>query len=142
MVFYRYFQQSLHCFIIQFNFSHWKRPHTPYFIFELAVFQYEAYAGSQGNYEKKNKVGFALPFGFGYKAQVSNHFVLGIETRIRYTYSDDLDDGLYYKEEVINNHPEIAKFNNPDTNDWYAFTGLTLTYTFGRPLYYTTRRRK
>jgi hypothetical protein len=124
----------------EFNFSHWKRPRTPYFIFELAFFQYEKAEGIATDYSYKSKIGVAFPFGFGYKAQISDHFIVGIETRIRYTFTDDLDDSLFYKEEVLKNHPENSKFNNPDTNDWYAFTGITLTYTFGRPLYYTTKR--
>lgn len=131
---------------IEFNFfeyqiSHWKKARTPYFIFELAFFQYEKMEGTADNITSKSTMGFALPFGIGYKAQLSNQLVLGFEARIRYTYTDDIDDGLFYKEEIIKDHPEISKFNNPDTNDWYAFTGLTLTYTFGRPLSYTTRRR-
>ena len=131
---------------IEFNFfeykiSHWKRARTPYFIFELAFFHYLKAEKTATGYDYNSQMGVALPFGFGYKAQLANNLVLAGEIRIRYTYTDDLDDSLFYKEEVVKYHPENSKFNNPDTNDWYAFTGLTLTYTFGRPLHYTTKRR-
>lgn len=124
----------------EYKISHWDRARSPYFIFELAMFEYKAATGTANNYSYESRVGIALPFGIGYKTQIADHLVLGFEARIRYTYTDDIDDGLFYKEEIIKDHPEIAKFNNPDTNDWYAFTGLTLTYTFGRPLSYTTKR--
>jgi len=125
----------------EFNFSHWKRPRTPYFIFELAVFNYKTAVGTAADYSYKSKMGVALPFGFGYKAEISDHLVLGIETRIRFTFTDDIDDSLFYKDNLDPiEDSENAKFNNPDTNDWYSFTGLTLTYTFGRPLNYTTKR--
>lgn len=126
----------------EFNFSHWKKARTPYFILELALFQYEKAVRTETSFESKSQIGLAFPFGFGYKTQISDNLVLGIETRIRYTFTDDIDDGLFFKEEIIKDHPENSKFNNPDTNDWYAFTGLTLTYTFGRPLNYTTKRHQ
>lgn len=130
---------------IDFNFfeyqmSHWKKAHTPYLIFELAGFHYKKAEGTAENNSYTNKLGLAIPFGFGYKAQVFDNLVLAFEVRIRYTFTDDLDDSLFYKNEILKDHPENSKFGNPNTNDWYTFTGLTITYTFGRPLYYTTKR--
>jgi hypothetical protein len=130
---------------IDFNFleyyiSHWKRTKTPYLIFELAAFHYKKATGTADNIEYKSQIGMALPFGAGYKHQISDNLVLGVELRVRYSFTDDLDDSQFYKNETLQNHPENAKFGNPNTNDWYAFTGFTLTYSFGRPLHYTTRK--
>ncbi|MEI6866359.1 DUF6089 family protein [Flavicella sp.] len=131
---------------IDFNFSeyqisHWKKAHTPYLIFELAAFYYKKAEGTAENYSYKSQLGIAIPFGTGYKAQIFNNIILGFEVRIRYTFTDDLDDSLFYKNEILKDHPENAKFGDPNTNDWYAFTGFTITYTFGKPLYYSTKRR-
>lgn len=131
----------------EYNLSHWDHTHTPYFIFELAIYQYKkavSLATSvppevKFNYETDR--GIAIPFGIGYKAQLFDSFAFAIETRLRYTFTDDLDDSLLIKEEVLTDHPENAKFNDPDTNDWYVFTGFSIVYTFGRPPCYTSKRR-
>jgi len=130
---------------IDFNFneykiSHWKKARSPYLIFGLAAFVYKNKSGTAENTSYTPQLALALPFGFGYKAQLSDHIVLGIETRIRYTFTDDLDDSEFYKNEILTDNPKNSKFGNPDTNDWYVFTGFTITYTFGKALSYTTRR--
>lgn len=121
---------------IEFNFFEYNlasrsQTRTPYFILELAAFQYNA-AKSEAplggvNYETKRNI--AIPFGLGYKTRLFGKFAFAIETRIRYTFTDDIDDGLFKKNTSTTN----AKFNNPLTNDWYMFTGASLVYTFGRP---------
>lgn len=126
---------------LEYEISHWNRTHTPYLIFELAAFHYKKAEGTVDNITYNSQIGVALPFGVGYKAQLLDNFVLGFEIRVRYSFTDDLDDSQFYKNEILKDHPENGKFGNASTNDWYAFTGLTLTYTFGRPIYYTTRRR-
>ena len=125
---------------LEYEISHWKKTHTPYLIFELAAFHYKKAVGTAEAYSYKSQMGIALPFGVGYKAQLLDNFVLGFEVRIRYSFTDDLDDSQFYKNEILKDHPENAKFGDPNTNDWYAFTGFTITYTFGKPLHYTTRR--
>jgi len=115
---------------------------TPYFILELAAFQYktaQSLAPSVApaisiNY--KSKRGIAIPFGIGYKTKLFDKFAFAIETRIRYTLTDDIDDGLFIKEHILpatTSSNKIEKFNNPKTNDWYMFTGISISYTFGRP---------
>lgn len=126
---------------LEYNVSHWKKAHTPYLIFELGLFHYKTAQGTLENTTYQSQIGIALPFGFGYKVQVSNNLVLGLEARIRYSFTDDLDDSQFHKEETLKYNSENSKFGNPDTNDWYSFTGLTITYTFGKAISYTTRRR-
>ncbi len=74
---------------------------------------------------------FGIPMVLGLKANISNHFILAGEIGARYTFSDEIDgsvpDGDFNEQFII---------GNPNSNDWYVFTGLTLTYTFGqRPCY-------
>lgn len=129
---------------LEYQISHWKKAKTPYLIFELAAFQYlKIVDGTLKNPTYTNSIGIALPFGAGYKAQITDNIVVGFEVKVRYSFTDDLDDSQFIKQsEEITSNPENAKFGNSITNDWYAFTGFTFTYTFGRPLYYTTRKTR
>ena len=37
-----------------------------------------------------------------------------------------------------NDKIDSLNFGNPNTNDWYIFSGFNLVYTFGRPPCYST----
>ena len=63
----------------------------------------------------------------GYKTNISNHLVLAAEVGARYTFSDELDGSV-----PDNEFREQFSFGNTNSNDWYVFSGITLTYTFGR----------
>jgi hypothetical protein len=51
---------------------------------------------------------------------------LGLEVGARYTFADDLDGS-----NPTNKSISQLKFGNLNSNDWYMFTGFTITYTFG-----------
>lgn len=96
--------------------------------------------------EKQTK--FTVPFGAGYKYKYRN-FVIAAEVGFRYTKTDNLDfsfanekDFTFNVEpgldpdqiEILNNNIiKSRQVGNTSNYDWYVFTGLTLTYTFGRP---------
>jgi hypothetical protein len=66
----------------------------------------------------------AVPMIIGIKSNITPHFILAIETGARYTLSDNLDGSL---------DQNLGNLNN---NDWFVFSGVTLTYTFGqKPCY-------
>ncbi len=96
-------------------------------MFEGAVFGHSVVNSKKadGTYEYKNKIGYAIPLGIGYKFRLMRDIVMGFEIRGRYTLTDELD---YNNEEI-----EGMNFGNPNTNDWYFFSGIRLTYWFGRP---------
>ena len=71
---------------------------------------------------------FAIPMTVGYKAAISRQLILALDIGVRYSFSDDLDGSNSNNEDV----DPIYQFGNPNSNDWYTFTGFTLTYTFGR----------
>lgn len=117
---------------IEFNFFNYDlstntHTHTPYFLFELAALNYHVATReiSPNNYELATKTSYAIPFGIGYKTKIIDHLTVAAELKIRYTFVDDLDY----------NNPNINRltFGNPDSNDWYVFTGILFTYSFGRP---------
>ena len=58
----------------------------------------------------------SLPLGFGVRADLSRNWVIGVEWRARYVFSDRID-GVNFA-------------GNPEKKDWYTFAGLNLTYRF------------
>ena len=73
---------------------------------------------------------FAIPMVMGYKEAVSEHIIGAIEIGARYTFTDNLDGS--WPEEFTERREPSAEFGNRNTNDWYVFTGVTFTFTFGR----------
>ncbi|MBA4316782.1 MAG: hypothetical protein C0412_00120 [Flavobacterium sp.] len=113
-----------------FNLHDVKRKFTPYVYSGISYFRYDELYVSSGETLKDSGAGsFAIPMTLGIKSNVSPHIVLGLEVGARYTLTDNLDGS----------NPEdgnLLKFGNINNNDWYVFSGLTLTYTFGnKPCY-------
>jgi hypothetical protein len=74
---------------------------------------------------------YGIPMVLGFKTTVGYNFILAAEIGARYTFSDEIDGS-------VPDAPSRAplSFGNINSNDWYVFTGITLTYTFGeRPCY-------
>ena len=59
----------------------------------------------------------AVPVGFGTKVQFGDHFSVGLDFGVRFTFSDYLDG--------------VSKIANPKSKDYYGFGNLTLSYCFG-----------
>ncbi|WP_438962053.1 DUF6089 family protein [Nonlabens sp.] len=118
---------------IEYNFWDWElytgQPHlVPYMYTGIVGFQYEALrldAGTNALVETGTDRGLAIPFILGVKTNISSHLVLGAEVGVRYTFTDNLDGS---------NHEDFQdlSFGNINNNDWYVFSGVTLTYAFGR----------
>ena len=104
---------------------------TPYLFTGLSYFNYNALVLNPNNkieeYNSHNSL--AIPMVVGIKSAITKQFVLAFEIGARYTFTDDLDGSnpVRDKEEF-----ESLKFGNTNSNDWYVFTGITLTYTFGK----------
>ena len=87
----------------------------------------------------------ALPLSLGYKYKLTDRLILGAETGIRYTFTDNLDNNYLIPEDESDarlKNPIVAlylnqhRYGNARDHDWYVFTGFTLTYNFGhRPCY-------
>ena len=107
--------------------------YTPYILLELAVFNYNTVASevSTGQYNLKNSSSFAIPFGLGFKTRLADNIGFAIETRVRYTFKDDID--------YTTNNIQSLNFGG-NSNDWYMFTGISLVYAFGRPACYSELR--
>lgn len=103
---------------------------TPYIFGGLSYFwSDEMYINNGITRRQDSKGNLAIPMTVGIKTNVFENFVVGFEVGARYTFTDNLD-GSNHKD-----YPQLA-FGNLESNDWYVFTGFTLTYTFGiQPCY-------
>lgn len=105
---------------------------TPYIYTGLSYFMSDnLYVLNYKYYTDGRSGSLALPIIGGLKMKISESLVLGVEAGARYAFTDDID-GSYPKDANLNH----LKFGNLNSNDWYMFTGMTLTYTFGeKPCY-------
>ena len=102
--------------------------------------------------EKYDLTGFALPFGAGVKLSLSENIKVRFEVGLRKTFTDYLDDlSTTYADQndlLLNNgqlavdyafrgdenksglsYPPVNTLRgNPDSRDWYYFTGLGLSF--------------
>ena len=109
------------------------KKYTPYILLEVAAFSYDAVASENapGQYNLKTKTSYAIPFGLGFKGKLGEKVGFSLETRVRYTFTDDLDYTT----------SKISSLNfGGNSNDWYMFTGISLVYAFGRPACYADFR--
>ncbi|WP_456439563.1 type IX secretion system protein PorG [Psychroserpens sp.] len=107
---------------------------VPYLYSGITVAKHDNFFyGQNGEIINEDTVSWAygIPMTLGIKSNITNHFILGFEIGARYTFSDELDGSVPdgdFKDQV--------GIGNTNSNDWYVFTGFTLTYTFGqRPCY-------
>ncbi|MDY7396257.1 DUF6089 family protein [Aureibaculum sp. 2210JD6-5] len=102
---------------------------TPYIIAQVGAVNY-ASIGPGGVSKRTTSVVF--PVGLGYKMKLMENVGIAIESSFRYTFKDVIDGNNH----AITNDPNRT-FGNPNSKDWYVFTGITIVYAFGRPGCYT-----
>lgn len=110
-----------------FNLHDIKRKITPYVYSGISYFRYdELYVLSGETLKDKSANSLAIPMNLGIKSNITPHIILALEVGARYTFTDNLD-GSNPKNESL----KMLQFGNINNNDWYVFSGLTVTYTFG-----------
>ncbi len=126
------FSAGLEFNFFDFNLHDSKRKITPYIYSGVTVFIYdELYVGNGETKFDFLSYSYAIPMVVGVKTNFAENFILGVEVGARYTFTDNLD-GSNPKNENL----QALKFGNINSNDWYVFSGFTLTYTFGeKPCY-------
>jgi len=119
----------------KYNLSKVGYTHTPYISVQLGAAYYgenvdqETTTDINGNTVTRNireaSPSIVLPFGIGYKMKLAESVGIAFETSFTYTFKDGIDG---------NNHdfPDLS-FGNPNSDDWYVFTGISIVYAFGRP---------
>lgn len=110
-----------------FNLHDIKRKITPYVYSGISYFRYdELYVLLGETLKDKSANSLAIPMNLGIKSNITPHIILALELGARYTFTDNLD-GSNPKNESL----KMLQFGNINNNDWYVFSGLTVTYTFG-----------
>ncbi|MDT0689325.1 DUF6089 family protein [Salegentibacter sp. F188] len=107
---------------------------TPYLYTGLTFFRADhvyLQNGRGGNLENEGtNWEFSIPMVLGYKETITQNIIGGLEVGARYTFSDNLDGS--WPSELLGRRDPPIEFGNRNTSDWYVFTGITLTFTFGR----------
>jgi hypothetical protein len=107
---------------------------TPYLYSGISAAKHDNfYFNANGDITSENSKSWAwgIPIVLGYKMLASPHLVLSAEIGARYTFTDGIDGSVPDAKEL-----EQFSFGNTNSNDWYVFSGITLTYTFGqKPCY-------
>ncbi len=102
---------------------------TPYLYTGFTYFRYNYNYFNGGVFQDINQKdgSLAIPMTVGFKLRLNQMLIFGAEIGARYTFTDNLDasnpDGSNF---------EAFRFGNIFSDDWYVFSGVTLTYTFGR----------
>lgn len=102
---------------------------TPYIFTGISFAKHDNYYFRNGLQTSENNSSWAIgiPMALGFKTTITDHILLAAEVGARYTFTDELD-GSRPKSPTLFNY-SVGNINN---NDWYMFTGITLTYTFAR----------
>lgn len=117
---FNFFDFDLHQYDYQF---------TPYISTGFSAFLYDSmfYEGKKGKVYENDTKGYAIPMIVGIKTRLSQRFILGLEVGARYTFTDNLDGSNPDHENL-----RFINTGNKNSNDWYVFSLVTLTYTFGK----------
>lgn len=129
------FKNSIHEFSLglefnffEFNLHDSEKAFTPYVFTGVNYFIYnENFIPNTTEELDYRHSQFAIPMTVGIKTRLYRNFVLGAEIGARYTFTDNLDGS-----NPRNNNLEVYRFGNLNSKDWYVFSGITLTYTFGQ----------
>ena len=72
---------------------------------------------------------FSIPITIGYKIKALRDFIVGFEISAKHSFTDNLD-GSFPQYENMELYSQKS-FGSNLSQDWYVFTGITLTYSFG-----------
>ncbi|AKA35612.1 DUF6089 family protein [Flagellimonas lutaonensis] len=123
------FSAGLEFNFVEYNLHKLGPAFTPYLYTGVTYFRYDfKYIDALQVQDIGQKDGsFAIPMTVGAKLRLNQFLILGAEIGARYTFTDNLDAS-----NPENSNFEQFRFANILSDDWYVFSGLTLTYTFGR----------
>ena len=97
---------------MEFNFF----PYLP----EVKKWDYTTYISCGIGYVSVSNIPITIPFGIGFKLNVTNTICTGLEWSFRKTFNDLIDN----KKNATNINSIIHN------NDWYSFLGIFVTYRF------------
>lgn len=117
--------------ILEFNFlpyqinNYKSYPYTPYVFIGAAIFRVSSTIENDGMFfiEEPNSavISYSMPFGLGFKFDLSSNLGMGIEWGIRKTWTDQIDG-------LAESYSWGYQLSNNQNKDWYAIVGITLNY--------------
>ena len=104
--------------------------YTPYLYSGITLANHDNFYFNNGVQTDEGTTSWAygIPIVLGFKTTLTQSFVLAFEIGARYTFSDEIDGSI---PDSVDRQP-LYSFGNLNNNDWYTFSGITLTYTFGQ----------
>lgn len=128
------FENSIKEFSLGIEYTFWefdmfKKPyaHAPYLYSGVTTFQRDKIVFQDGILENNGgSWDFAVPIVLGYKFALNSKIVFAFEAGARYTFTDGIDGS----DPADSN--QGFDFGNVNNDDWYMFTGVTVTFAFGR----------
>ena len=125
------FSAGLEFNFVEYNLHKLGPAFTPYLYTGLTYFRYDYNYFDAGQLIETNQRegDFAIPMTVGAKYRLNQFLILGAEIGPRNTLTDNLDAST---PEGSNFDQQADIIENFNSNDWYVFSGLTLTFTFGR----------
>lgn len=113
-----------------FNLFDYKKKLTPYVYTGVSYLTYDAlHIVSDITKTDSSTRTLAIPMTVGLKSNVIQNFIIGLEFGARYSFTDNIDGSNPKNWKTL-------QFGNINNNDWYVFSGITLTYTFGNKACY------
>lgn len=105
-----------------------KKLTTPYLFGGISVAYHDNHYFLNGMQTQENTTSWAygIPMALGIKTTLLDNFVLSLEVGARYTFSDEIDGSI-----PDDQFRQQYRFGNINNNDWYVFSGIIITYTFG-----------
>ncbi len=110
---------------------------TPYVHTGIAGISYkESYFNEYAKQiEKDTEYALAIPVTLGLKTLINKKLVISAEVGARYAFTDNLDGN-----NPASPSTNIVAFGNTNSKDWYVFSGINISYTFGKnPCYCAPR---
>lgn len=102
---------------------------TPYIFGGISMFGHDTSSFVQS----LTFTNLSLPFGVGVKYSLTKKLGITVEWKMHKAFADDIDNTITLKS-LASGNPDIGlsgiAYDDPNTNDWYSFTGITLTYKF------------
>ena len=74
--------------------------------------------------ELDKKKSIAIPITLGYKIKPNNNLIYAIEVTANHSFTDNIDGS----DELL------PAFGSSLSNDWYVYSGITITYIFGKKI--------
>ena len=118
---------------LKFNLHRFGGQWSPYLFSGVTIYHAHAQRGKvfASVPESQEEWGLAVPVGVGVKWRPKTHLVFGLESTLHATFTDNLDGSNPKNDKFADLNPGDY-FGNPNSQDWFLWTGLTLTYTFGQ----------